>query len=949
MTAGAIQFRILGTIEVVVDGRAVTVGGAKLRTLLAVLLIAEGRPLSGQQMIRELWGEQPPPTAAAALQVYLSGLRKFLGEHLRRIDGGYVLEISDAELDATQFARLIVDARVQLTLRPVDAVAAITAALALWRGEPMSGAGEAPLVMAARARLEEQRLVAIEERAKARLGLGQHDEVVSELVAVVTAHPTREHLAGHLMTALYRCGRQSDAAQTYARLEAALSEQLGVQPSEEVAALASAIKRHDPTISAPSRLPIPATRFVGRRQELDRLEALLGSSRILTLVGAGGSGKTRLALQLARDIGAAEHPEGVHFVELAGTQDGASVLTRIAGELDIRERPGEALTDSVLARLRTARVLLVLDNCEHLTPAVRAVASVLIEGCSALRILATSRESLGLAGEQLVPVGGLAVPNLGEPYETAVRTDALRLLSARGAEARNGFCVDASNIDSAVAVCRKLDGLPLAIELAAARLRVLSLHEIEERLDHQLKLPANVSRAAEDRHATIRATIDWSYELLDSDERVLFRRLGAFVNGCTLDAAEHVCADPDADPALSEATVLDTVARLVDRSMLVADHSTDSTRFRMLETIHQYANDRLAESDDSDSVRCRHSGWYRKLIEAAPAFGGDEHLMWMQRFSTELDNFRAAMDWAMTRDPVHEDALAIATPLWWYWWASGQMREGKGWLLRALAATEGAGDDLPAEAQPSVAQRGPALRAAAALARNSGELEEARALGERALAAHQQLGDLKGLAMAWNNLCMTATGQRDYDAALVYAGHTRSQAEAIGDLRGLAVAANNTGIILRCTGRLDEAQDGFTEALERFRSVGDVRGEAAALGNLGILARQRGDIDLARRMALDSLRHYRELNLVEGELDAIEALAGVAVLENRPAAALRLLLLAERERRTLGAPTFVADENDDRDAALEAARAALDQAALAQVAAETGTLRLAAAVDELLL
>ena len=939
MKAATIEFGILGPIEVAVDGRALTLAGAKLRTLLAVLLLAEGHSRTGQQLILELWGEEPPPTATAALQVYLSGLRKLLGDRLRRVGSGYLLETKDAEVDAARFVTMTAEAGTQLQVRPAEAVNGFTAALALWRGEPLSDTSDTPSVLAARIQLEERRLSAIEDRARAQLGLGRHNEVVNELLGFVAANPTRERLVGQLMIALYRCGRDSDATRTYAALENALRTHLGVQPSAETSALAAAIRRHDPTISAPSMLPIPATRFVGRRQELDHLEVLLGANRLLTLVGAGGSGKTRLALQLSRDIGAVQHPDGVHFVELAGPVDDGSVLAQIASTIDLRELPGEALLDSVVARLRNARALLVLDNCEHVASAVHAVVPVLLARCSALRILATSRGSLGVEGEHLVPVGGLSLPAEGDRYEIAVRADAVRLLGARAAAARSGFRIDEATIGSAVAVCRRLDGLPLAIELAAARLRVLSLGEIEQRLDRQLSLLSNVSPAAPDRHRTIRATIDWSYDLLDPEERVLFARLGAFVNGCTLEAAEYVGRHQATDPEDAGATIVDTLARLVDRSMLVPEHSTDSTRFRMLETIREYAHERLVNSAESGAVQARHAAYCRALIESAPQFGGDDHALWMRRFGTELDNFRAAMEWAVTQDPVHEDALAIATPLWWYWWASGQMREGKQWLLRILDASQGCLHPL----------RGAALRAAAALARNSGELTQARALGERALVAHQELGDPKGLAMAWNNLCMTATGQRDFEAALEYVQQSGKQAEAIGDPRGLAVAANNGAIVLRCMGRLDEAASGFEDALDRFRSLGDVRGEAAAVGNIGVVARRRGNSEMARRMALDSLRRYHELDLEEGELDALEALACLDVAQDRPAAALGLLLLADRERRALGAPIFVPDESDDRDAALQSARSTLDPTALADISAAVGSLDLSATVRALLL
>ncbi|MFN2518496.1 MAG: AAA family ATPase, partial [Jatrophihabitantaceae bacterium] len=690
-----------------------------------------------------------------------------------------------------------------------------------------------------------------------------------------------------------------------------------------------------------SNLPAPGDRFVGRRRELDRLEDLLGRSRLLTLVGPGGVGKTRLAVQLAREVGQAQHPDGVHFIDLAASTQGDSVIARVAAALEVRELAGELLSESVIARLRRVRVLLVLDNCEHLIQESKELAGALLDRCSGVRILATSRESLGVAGEAVVPVAGLALPTADEPYESAVHADALRLFAARGAAARNGFRVDARTIDSVRAICQRLDGLPLAIELAAARLRVLSLGEVELRLDHQLDLLASSSRTPVDRHATMRATIDWSHQLLEQDERVLFRRLAAFSGGFCLEAAEYVGADPAADPGDPgdpSTAVLDTLASLVERSMLVVDASGLTSRFRMLETIHEYARDQLDESGEAEAARARHGAWYRDLIESAPQFGGDDNALWMHRIGTELDNFRAAMEWTLCDGQRPELALAIATPLWWFWWESGQMREGATWIKRAL--------EVAAAALP--AQRGAALRAAAALARNSGDLDGARKLGEQALEVAREAGVPKGLAMAFNSLCMTATGQRDFDSALGYVEQFRLQAELAGEERGLAVVANNRGTVLRCVGRLDEAEAGFTEAVDRFRDAGDVRGEAAALGNLGVVARRRGQLDQARRLGLESLLRYRELALDEGQLDAIEALAILELGEGRAGPALRLLTVTDRERRRLGAPIFVADESDDRDAAVTAAHRALDASSVEDISAGARRVPLASVVDELL-
>jgi predicted ATPase/DNA-binding SARP family transcriptional activator len=920
------RFSVLGPLTADEDGRSLAIGGPKQRALLAVLLIAEGRPVSADALIEELWGDDSPPTAAAALQVYVSGLRKVFGSRVHRSAGGYAIDVHAGELDAAEFTRLVAEAREIVDEQPAQAAAKLKQALALWQGEPLFGAGDGGAVEAARARLTEQRLTATEDRIDCDLALGNHQRVVPELVELVSRNPLRERLTGQLMLALYRSGRVSEAEAAYRTL----AGELGAEPSDRLTALAAAIRRHDPTLDAPPTvaLPLPASRFIGRRRERDRIEDLLGRSRMLTLVGPGGTGKTRLALQLSRDLGP-QYPDGVYFIELAGSAEEASVTGRVAAAIGVRELPGESLTETLVARLRYARALIVLDNCEHVVDAAAVLAADLLRGCTGLRLLATSREPLQIAGETVVPVEGLEVPAPDAPYDEAIRSEALRLLADRGAGARGGFRIEPGTVRSAIAVCRRLDGLPLAIEIAAAGLRILSLPDLERRLDRRLDLRLAESRTLPHRHRTIRATIEWSHDLLDKDERALFRRLAVFAGGFTLAAAEHVGADPDGDPPRRPGDVLDLLTRLVHRSLLTPDLDTDlgpdldtdrdpdrdpnldagGTRYRMLETVQEYAAERLAGSADRRGTAERHADWYRQLVEEAPQFGGEDHTFWLRRLTAELDNLRTAMEWSLSPDGDqyhHSRALAIATRLWWYWWSTGQMTEGRDWLRRALDASDQA-------ASPA---RGDALRAAAALARNSGHLDEARTIGEQALAVQQELGDSRGLAMAWNNLCMTATGQRDFEAALRYAEGCRREAERAGDERGLAIAANNTATVLRCVGRLDEAEAGFGESLERFRRCGDHRGEAAAVFNLGVVAARRDNRAEAREHYLRSLALYRDLQLAEGELDALEALACLDAVENRRAEAWTKLRVAERERRRLGAPTFVPDEIDSREAAL---------------------------------
>lgn len=901
------RFGILGPLQVQADdGEVLATGSPKQRTLLAILLLADGRPVPVERLTEELWGDRPPATASAALQVHLSGLRKTLGDRLVRSAGGYAVGVDAGELDAAEFARLTGQAGQDHT----ETAARLGTALALWRGEPLSGVADTPAIQAARVRLAEQRLAALEDRIEAELSAGRHSAVISELAELTTAHPLRERLAGQLMVALHRSSRTADAEAAYGRFVTACREELGTGPSDRLRALAEGIRRGDPTLDAPGppALPVPASRFVGRRRELDWIEDLLGSSRLLTLTGPGGTGKTRLALQIARDLGTTHYPDGIHFVELAGSADEAAVTGRLAAAVGARELPGEPLAATIADRLRSKRALVVLDNCEHVVDAVAVLVDELLRTCPAVRLLATSREPIAVTGETVVPVGGLELPPADASYEVALRSEAVRLLAARGAATRPDFTIGPSTVAAAVAICRRLDGLPLAIELAAARLRMLSLPELERRLDNRLELLSTPSRSAPPRHRTLRATLEWSHDLLDKPERALFAGLAVFTGGCTLAAAEAVGADPDDEGP----PVLDLLGRLVHRSLLVADLDGPVTRYRMLETIHEYAAERLAGSAEAERVAELHGQWYQDLVENAPQFGGDDHDYWLTTITSELDNLRAAMTHALATEGQAERALAIATRTWWFWWTTGQMTEGSNWLARALAAADSGASAL----------RGDALRVAAALARNSGDLAAARRFGEQALAVQRELGDARGLAMAWNSLCSTAIGQADFEAALVYADHSRVQAEKVGADRGLAIAANNTAAVLRCLDRLDEAAAGFTEALDLFGRCGDHRGEAAALNNLGLVAARQGRTKEARDLYLRSLALYHELRLEEGELDILEGWAALDPAGD-PVEAVTLLAVAERERRRLGAPVFVPDETASRERALAIARAAL--------------------------
>ncbi|MBL7254237.1 BTAD domain-containing putative transcriptional regulator [Paractinoplanes lichenicola] len=885
------RFEVLGPVRVLSDKSEVAVP-PKPRALLAVLLAARGKPVTVERLLAELWPDGAPSTATATLQMHVSALRKVVGDRVGTGAGGYRLDLAGAEFDAAEFERS----------RDLD----------LWRGEPYEGVAAGPSVAAASARLAELRLGARQEWARRALADGRHVAAATELAGWVAAQPTAEGLVRLLMTALYRSGRAGEALSAYDRTAAALAD-LGAHPGPELDALAAAVRRQDPTLDRPAPgVPAQRNRFIGRRAELDRVIELLGRSRLLTIVGPGGAGKTRLSVELAREV-AADH-EAVHVVELAEHRDGPLEL-RLAAAAGIREEPGTPILETVTRQLG-GRVLLVLDNCEHVLAEAAKLAYTLLADCPGLRLVATSREQLGLSGEVIFTLGGLAIP---APGATDPQADAVRLLADRVAAARGGTGLAPAEQAVAAELCRRLDGLPLAIELAAARLRAVPLSEIVSRLDRQLDLLTGRSPVA--RHQTMRAAIDWGYELLDVPQQELLRRLGVFAGGFELAAAAEVAGG---DP-------LDPLTQLVDRSMV----EWRDGRYRLIETIREYARERLGPVERASAYGNLVGFWTTKLATPPPV-DGPAHTAWLTTIGADHDTIVAAADWAL-REGEPAQGLEIVAAMWWYWWVAGRMAEGLGWLDRALAAST----------EPS-ALRAKALRAAAALARNSGDLDRARRLGEEGLATFRALGDRAGMIAALNNLLITAQAQEDYPASLAFGREALELAERAADARMVAAASNNTAGTLRCMGRLDEAEELFTKGLAGFRALNDRRGEAAALSNLSTTDRRRGRYEPARAAMREALALYTELGIAEGQLDAIEGLAQLDVLESAAENGLRLLVLAERERSALGAPSFTPDEIADRDAAEAAARAALSPVQVARAYRSASETSLVAAVAELL-
>ncbi|WP_435057525.1 AfsR/SARP family transcriptional regulator [Streptomyces sp. bgisy060] len=679
------RYSVLGpTLAHAPDGTDVAVGGPRVRALLCALALRAGRTVPVAHLVDEVWhGDDPPADAVAALQALVGRLRRALGrDRVVSAEGGYRLEARPEDVDARRFERLAAEGTAALAAGdPARAAALLDEALGLWRGPALA---DLPDRDAEAARWEARRLDARRTRLDAALALGDAPAALPELTALCTTHPLDEPLQALRIRALRDTGRAAEALAAYESVRRTLTTRLGTDPSPALRALhAELLARTPGPPAAPGhpRTPAPVpgnlrarlTSFVGRDGEIALVREDLRGARLVTLLGPGGAGKTRLS-QEAAERGAGDWPDGVWVAELAPVRDPEAVPEAVLVAVGAREtvlrgagaeelRGGGDPLVRLVEHCAGRRMLLLLDNCEHLIGAAAELAATLLARCPELRVLATSREPLGVPGEAVRPVGPLAT----EP--------AVRLLGERGAAVRSGFRVD-EDPEAAAEVVRRLDGLPLAIELAAARLRMLTLRQIADRLDDRFRLLTSSARTVLPRQQTLRAVVDWSWDLLDGAERAVLRRLAVFTGGCDLEAAEAVCAGPPAAagegaPGEHVGDVLDVLGSLVDKSLVVAVPGEDGMRYRLLETVAEYAGERLDEAGERAGTERRHLTHYRELARRTdPELRGSGQSAAVARFGTEYGNVRTAMRRAVdARD--EDEALVLVHALLWYW----QMRD----------------------------------------------------------------------------------------------------------------------------------------------------------------------------------------------------------------------------------------------------------------------------------
>jgi predicted ATPase/DNA-binding SARP family transcriptional activator/tetratricopeptide (TPR) repeat protein len=871
-----VRFRLLGPMEMSVGGKPAKLPGAAERALMAQLLLAPGRTIPATLLVDRLWSESTLPVDPMnALQIRVSKLRRALtsiglADVVGREGVGYRADVDPSQVDALEFERRLREARAEDRAdsdgNAVEQLERYDAALSLWSGEPLSDFATEQWAMAEAARLSELKLAAMTERAQIALAAGRHAEVVAQLDPIVSADPKLESMAGLLMVALYRSGRQADALEVFARTRDVLDEELGLEPSLTLRSLHERVLRQDASLGgqtdlAPPAVVMPTTRsragdtiratnlptvvrpLIGRDEQLDGLVSLIGETRLLSLIGPGGAGKTSLALATAVRT-ADDYPDGAFGVRLASVNepdqvpvavaDALSVpLDGAAGDRDVRER--------LINFLARKNLLLLVDNCEHVIDAVAALLDDVLGRCPDVTVLTTSREALAVPDEVQVTVGPLETPpELGAPGGV-LDYPAAQLFADRARAVRPGTVFGEQELRAIGRICRSLDGIPLAIELAAARTVAMSPSDIAGRLDQRFALLTSGARTAEARQQTLRATVDWSYALLSETEQRVFNRLSVFQGGWTLTAAEHVVADP----AMRPGEVLDVVGRLVERSMVVVEPGP-TTRYRMLETLRQYAAEQLAETGESEELARRHAAYFRSLaLESEMGLRGHGQRAALEVLRADQPNLRAAMAWLGGSGGDPDAALSMAGSLGLFWHL-GRHLEGREVLAGLLAVHTG----TPMARAAALQAVSLVERPRACLVHPSPRCEET---ARESLELFEQLGEPSRAALSRVLLAVQGVTGADRERNERLLAEAQEQFEKDGEPWGSAVIGFVRMETALKTGDEDNAIPIGRATASLFRQLDDPWGLSAILYHLGWGLRQFGRYEESARVLEEAI------------------------------------------------------------------------------------------------
>ena len=933
--------------------RTVEEGAWRLRkaaNLVKLLALAPGHRMHREQAMDLLWPDHRRRAAANNLSQALHAVRRaFEADPGARVGylgyrGECLVMCPEGELwvDVEAFEAAAA------TARRAREPAAYGAALELY-AELLPGDRYEDWTESRREGLRQTFLSLLAELSALHEERGEYGAAVEALQRVVAEEPTQEEAHLGLMRLFALSGRRGEALAQYERLKKVLSRELSIGPGatgcrlwEEIASGRFPRASSSRGGSAPGEaagkhnLPAARTSFVGRERERAGVKRALSMTRLLTLTGPGGSGKTRLAVEVARDrVGA--YPDGVYLVELAALSDPELVPQAVARALEVREKPELPPTAALVEALRHRQMLLVLDNCEHLIGACARLVDALLSTGSCLRVVATSREVLGVAGEANWPVSSLTVPDSHRPpdIESLARCEAVRLFVERARSKLSSFDLSPQNARAVAEVCRKLDGIPLAIELAAARVTVLTVGQIAEKLEDPLALLTAGDRTAPARHRTLRTTLEWGYDLLSGQERTLFNRLSVFAGGCTLEAAEAV----GAGRGVRAADVLDLLSRLVDKSLVAVQVRGGEARYRLLETVRQYGREKLLESGEEETVRRRHTSFFLALAERMePRIHGAERGAWLAYLEAEHDNVRAALRWSAETGEA-ETGSRLAGALWQFWFHGGYGSEARGWLEGTLAREEAAG--APARS----AVRAKALTGAGTMAWEQGDRVAARSRLEESVALWRELGDERGLALALQLLSVEMLSHGERAVARSLAEESVAMFRKIGtDAFGLAISLAALGLTVVDGGDYALGSSLLEESAAISRKAGDDWALSLPLRNLAVAAFKQGDYDRAAALLAESLVVLRRLGEKQFITRSLDYMAAVASMQGAHARAARLFGAGEALRGAVGA-SVLPFYRADYERGVAAARDGLDEQSFAAAWARGRAMTLDEAVE----
>jgi predicted ATPase/DNA-binding SARP family transcriptional activator len=955
--------QFLGLPQVLLDDRPISTDRRKAIALLAYLAVNDvGRArqrYSRESLSALLWPDFEQARAFSSLRTTLWKLRQILGDSWLIAERESVQLNPNAEiiLDVARFRELLSQGRQQTD--PAFRIPLSSDAVKLYRDHFLTGFSlkDAPnfneWAFAESEDLRRKLAEALSMLSEDHCALGQADQAIPYARRLVALDPLNESSHRQLMEVYWQAGQHSAALKQYQTCEQILRKELNLDPQPETRALykkilkgevkPTHIEKQTEAVLPKNNLPLQLSSFIGREKEQDEIVNLAKKNRLISLVGTGGIGKSRLSIQAGFAL-LNEFPNGTWLIELAPLSDPALVAQAIVNTLGLLEQAGRSHLSILTDFLQNKRTLLILDNCEHLIQACAELAETLLRACPELHILATSREALSIAGEAVYLVPSLTTPDpLKSTLGTLSQYEAVQLFLERAQSAVRDFSLTQGNAHAIAQVCHHLDGIPLALELAAARVRGLSVEQIASRLDDRFHLLTGGARTVLPRHQTLQAMIDWSYDLLSESERTLLCRLSVFAGGWTLEAAEAVCAGD----GLESDEILDLLLRLVDKSLVIAETQGAEPRYDMLETIGQYAREKLWQTGEGELLRQGHLAYFVELAERAEpnlrAFGMIE---WLNRLEAELDNIRIAMEYALESDI--EVQLRMASALLWFWWIRDYRLEGIGWLERALsieAMERGSKPLLPARAM---------LRAQACYAAGSlatwwsplmREKDHAASLLEESLALFWELGlaGRRGMAYTILSLRGAVSLQGDFDRARSLIEDSLILFREMGDKFGIAECMAGLGAIALEEGNIPQARVRFEEHLTLSKEFGDKDGIAACLFQLGYLAAQEGDYQRGLSLCEESLAIARELGSRATIAYQLERFAFIVSAQSQVRRAARLLGAAYGLRESINSP-IPAHERAEYDREVTALRAQMDEAAFAAIWAEGQAMTLEEAI-----